>query len=104
MEKTRQEERLRAQCQLGGFFLFVLHFLDSHIAKFVGVENFSAVEALDELHIVFARDYPDPGVLANRIHGMVGGKLADMGQIVFPLIRLSTAIFGSFPPSISGLH
>lgn len=58
----------------GGLFLFVLHVLDGHIAKFVGVENVSTVEALDELNIVFARDDPDPGVLANRIHGVMAGN------------------------------
>jgi hypothetical protein len=79
----------------GGFFLFVLHFLDSHIAKFVGVEDFTAVEALDEFHIIFACHNPDPGMLANRIHGVFVGNGARIGQIVSAPARLSTVIFWS---------
>jgi hypothetical protein len=64
----------RAIAQSSGGFFFVLHFLDGHIAKFVRVEHFSAVEALNEFHVVFARYNPDPGVLADRIHGVLAGK------------------------------
>jgi hypothetical protein len=55
----------------GGLFFLVLHFLDGHIAKFVGVEHFSAIEAFDKLGVIFARHDAYLGVLADRIHGVI---------------------------------
>lgn len=79
----------------GGFFLFgVLHFLDRHVAEFVGVEDLSAIEALDEFNIIFACHNPDPWVFADRIHGQFGRQSQlVMGQIVSSPERLSTGFF-----------
>ena len=72
---TRFEDQCRkSEPWSGRLFFFVLHFLDSHIAKFVGVEDFTAIEALNEFNVVFACHYADPGMLADRIHGVLVGK------------------------------
>jgi hypothetical protein len=78
----------------GGFFFFVLHFLDGHIAEFVGVEDLSAIEAFDELGVIFARDNADLGMLTDRIHGVIRAVRVGMGQIVPGLGRLSTGMLG----------
>lgn len=57
----------------GRLFFLVLHVLNLHVVKFVGVEDFAAVQALDKLHIVFARHYADLRVLTDRVHGVFGG-------------------------------
>jgi hypothetical protein len=77
----------------GGFFFLVLSFLDGHIAKFVGVENLSAIEALDKFSVIFARHNAYLGVLTDRIHGVIGAVRVGMGQIVPGRMRLSTALF-----------
>jgi hypothetical protein len=101
-QKTAAFDDEMSGTRLGCLF-FVLHFFNGHIAEFIGVEDFSAIEALDKLDIVFSCYDPDPGVLANRIHGVLTGSLAGMGQIVFAPKRLSTAIFRQFwQPSAAG--
>jgi hypothetical protein len=53
----------------GLFFLFfVLGFFDGHIAKFAGLEDFSAIDAFDILDIVFAGDDSDSWVFASHVH------------------------------------
>lgn len=77
--------------QSGGFF-FVLSFLNRHIAKFVGVENLAAIEALDKLGVIFTRYYADLGMLTDRIHGVIRAVRVVLGQIVPAQGRLSTGM------------
>ena len=56
----------------GGFFLLVLRFFDGHIAELAGVEDFSAIEALDVFGIVFTRDNADSRVFARHFHWVTG--------------------------------
>lgn len=39
-----------------------------HIVKFIGVEYFAALHALDEFNVLFARHYAHSGVFALRVH------------------------------------
>lgn len=57
----------------GRFFFLVLHFLDGHIAKLVGVEHFSAIETFDKLGVIFARHDAYLRMLTDRIHGVIRG-------------------------------
>jgi hypothetical protein len=66
----------------GGFFFLVLRLLDRHIAKFVGVEDFPAVEALDKFDIFLACHNADLGMLTDSIHGVIRAVRLVMGQIV----------------------
>lgn len=47
---------------LGGFFF------NSHVAKFVGIKDFSAVLALDVFGVFLSRDNSHSGMLADGIH------------------------------------
>jgi hypothetical protein len=62
-----------ARPRSGRFFFLVLHFLDGHIAEFVGIENLAAIEAFDKLGVIFARYDADLGMLTDRIHGVIRG-------------------------------
>jgi hypothetical protein len=75
----------------GCFFFLVLGVLDGHIAEFVGVENLSAIEALDKFSVIFARHDAYLGVLTDRIHGVIRAVRVGIGQIVPGRMRLSTA-------------
>ena len=39
-----------------------------HVVKFVGVEYFAALKALDEFNVLFARHYAHSGVFALGVH------------------------------------
>lgn len=60
----------RDSASRGLFFFLVLQFLDSHIAKLVGIEDFAAVKTLNVFGVLFTRYYANLGVLADRIHGV----------------------------------
>ena len=61
--------RLGGAGKSGGFFFLVLGLFNLHVAKFVGVKDLSAVQALDKFDVVLARHHADLGVLTDRIHG-----------------------------------
>jgi hypothetical protein len=77
-----------------GFFFLALHFFDRHIAKFVGVEHLAAIEAFDELGVIFAGYDAYLRVFTDRIHGVTGAARVGMGQIVPGWEVLSTAMLG----------
>ncbi len=84
----------------GGFFFLVLHFLNGHVAEFVGVEDLSAIEAFDELGVIFSRHDADLGVLTDRIHGVIRAVRVGMGQIVPGQVRLSTGMLEGWQPAL----
>ena len=58
-----------------------LHLFDRHVAEFVGVKDFAAIEALDEFDIVFACHNSDPGMLTDRIHGVLVNQWVVWGRL-----------------------
>ena len=79
--------------EMSGGFFFVLRFLDGHIAKFVGVEDFTAVEALDKFDVFFAGHNADLRMLTDRIHGVIGAVRVVMGQIVtWPMASVNSHV------------
>lgn len=60
-----------------------MFFFDRHVAKFVGVENFATVLALDVLDVFLSRDNSHSGMLADGIHvGYLVRRYILFGKIV----------------------
>lgn len=57
-------------CQsASGVLFFILHrFLDGHITELIGVEDLSAVQALHEFNVLFARYHANLWMFAGCIH------------------------------------